>query len=412
MKRPLLNPFGLAVLLVAAAAGGKLQTEPARALQIHKEAILVDGHNDLPLMMIDFGFDLGMDGAEEGDRAPWFYFAFPSLPRRPEGDSLRTSTDLTRIRRGGLDAPFFSIWVSPDFYDPAEPGKARQRALDIIDTLQEQVDRHADAAEMAASTEDVRRIVSDGKLAALMGLEGGHVIEDDLANLQLFYERGVRYMTLTHSFSHGWADSSGDIADPDVPHHGGLSDFGREVVREMNRLGMVVDISHVADETFWDVMEVTRAPVMASHSSVRAIADHPRNLSDDMLRALAKNDGVVMINFFTMYLDPDKSTGWKFVKNWVWNLGGSETPLALLADHIDHVVEVAGIDHVGLGSDFDGAPTFPEGMKDVGDYPNLTVELARRGYSEADLRKVLGENALRVLAAAEETAVRLGDSSR
>ena len=156
-------------------------------------------------------------------------------------------------------------------------------------------------------------------------------------------------------------------------------------------------------------MEVTRAPVMASHSSVRAIADHPRNLSDDRLRALAKNGGVVMINFFTMHLDPDKSTGWKFVKNWVWNLGGSETPLALLADHI---VEVAGIDHVGLGSDFDGAPTFPAGMKDVGDYPNLTVELARRSYSEADLRKVLGENALRVLAAAEETAVRLGDSSR
>ena len=299
--------------------------------------------------------------------------------------------------------------MSPDFYDPGEPGKARQRALDIIDTLQEQVDRHADAAEMAASTEDVRRIVSDGKLAALMGLEGGHIIEDDPANLQLFYERGVWYMTLTHSFSHGWADSSGDIDDPDVPHHGGLSDFGREVVREMNRLGMIVDISHVADETCWDVMEVTRAPVMASHSSVRAIADHPRNLSDDMLRALANNDGVVMINFFTMYLDPDKSTGWKFVKNWVWNLGGSETPLARLADHIDHVVEVAGIDHVGPGSDFDGAPTFPEGMKDVGDYPNLTVELARRGCSEADLRKVLGENALRVLAAAEETAVRLGD---
>ncbi len=412
MKRLRSSVFGLAVLFAAAASGGRQQVNPERALQIHTETIVVDGHNDLPLMMLDFGFDLGMKGDEESDRAPWLYFAFPSLPRRPEGDSVRTSTDLTRVRRGGLDAAFFSIWVSPDFYDPAEPGKARQRALDIIHALREQVGRHLDAAEMAASTEDVRRIVSDGKLAALMGLEGGHAIEDDLANLRLYHEKGVRYMTLTHSFSHGWADSSGDIDDADVPHHGGLSDFGREVVTEMNRLGMIVDISHVAGETFWDVMEVTRAPVMASHSSVRAIADHPRNLSDDMLRAVAKNEGVVMINFFTMYLDPDKSTGWRFAKNWVWNLGGSETPLALLADHIDHVVEVAGIDHVGLGSDFDGAPSFPEGMADVGDYPNLTVELARRGYSETELRKVLGENALRVLGAVEDTAMRLDEGTR
>jgi membrane dipeptidase len=277
----------------------------------------------------------------------------------------------------------------------------------MIEALRQQVEQHRDSVEMASTAADVRRIVASGKLAALIGLEGGHAMGNDLEHLRLFYERGVRYMTLTWSFSHSWADSSGDVDDPDAPHHGGLSDFGREVVQEMNRLGMIVDISHVADETFWDVMEVTRAPVIASHSSVRAIADHPRNLSDDMLRAVAENDGVVMINFFTMYLDPEKSTGWKFFKNWASNLGGSETPLALLADHIDHVVQVAGIDHVGLGSDFDGAPAFPEGMQDVGDYPNLTVELLRRGYSEADLRKVLGENALRVLSATEETAARL-----
>jgi membrane dipeptidase len=376
-------------------------------LEIHRDAIVVDGHNDLPLWMIEFGFDLGMDGNEEADRSPWLHAGFRWLPWRPEGDRLRTSTDLARIREGGLDAQFFSVWVSPEFYDPGDPGRARQRALDTIEVLREQVYRHADAVEMAESVDDVRRIVSSGKLAALIGLEGGHAIADDLETLRLFYREGARYMTLTWSFSHGWADSSGDVDDPDVPHHGGLSDFGREVVREMNRLGMIVDISHVSDETFWDVMEVTHAPVMASHSSVRAIADHPRNLSDDMLRGVAKNGGVVMINFFTMYLDPEKTTGWKFFKDWVWNLGGSPTPLALLADHMDHVVEVAGIDHVGLGSDFDGAPTLPDGMKDVGDYPNLTLELLRRGYSEEDLRKVLGENALRVMSAVEETAARL-----
>jgi membrane dipeptidase len=206
-------------------------------------------------------------------------------------------------------------------------------------------------------------------------------------------------MTLTWSNSHSWADSS-----TDAPRHGGLSDFGRDVVREMNRLGMVVDVSHVSDETFYDALEVSRAPVMASHSSARALVDHPRNMSDAMLRAVAANGGVVMINFFEMYVDARKSSVGSWFRFWIAHGGWESTPLDKLIDHFVHVIDVAGIDHVGLGSDFDGVIFLPEGIKDVSQFPNITVELARRGLSPADLRKVLGENALRVLAAAEATA--------
>jgi membrane dipeptidase len=336
----------------------------------------------------------------------WLYWVLPWLPGAPTGEALRTDTDFARVQSGGLDAQFFSIWVSNEYYDPDDPvpGLATVRANALIDAVQEQARRHPDRMEMATSVADVRRIAAAGKLAALLGVEGGHAIEDSLDTLRRFHERGVRYMTLTWSFSHHWADSSGETLRPAERLHGGLTDFGREVVSTMNDLGMLVDISHVSDETFWDVLEVTRAPVIASHSSVRALADHRRNLSDPMLRAVAENGGVVMINFHAQYLDPRKTTHWKLATDWVRHLGGSDTNVTHVADHIDHVVRVAGIDHVGLGSDYDGTPFLPSGLKHVGELPNLTLELLRRGYAEDGLHKILGENTLRALAGAEAVA--------
>ena len=241
-----------------------------------------------------------------------------------------------------------------------------------------------------------------------MGLEGGHAIEDDLETLRRFYDLGIRYMTLTHNYSHSWADSSSDTSI-----NNGLSGFGREVVEEMNRLGMIVDVSHVSDKTFWDVLEVTSAPVIASHSNCRAIADNPRNLTDDMIRALAANKGVVMVNFSGLYIDPEKTEEWKVFMGWYWftHPRDRETPLSLLVDHIDHTVHVAGIDHVGFGSDFDGAPFLPKDLQDVSDYPNITVELMRRGYSDLDIRKILGGNILRVLSDVERVAAQLSNET-
>ena len=377
----------------------------ARALELHHDAIVVDTHNDVPTWMLDFGFDLGMDGDEPGDRFPFLYHSespFHWLPGRPYGENVGTHTDLTRIREGGLDAEFFSIWPDCSDYHSGVPGQSRQRALDMIAVLQESVRRHPENIEFASDVQDVERIVANGKLAALMGLEGGHAIEDDLNNLRHFYELGIRYMTLTHNCSHSWADSSTDEA-----LNNGLTEFGREVVREMNRLGMIVDVSHVSDKTLQDVLEVSSAPVIASHSNVRTIVGHPRNLSDDLLRAVAANDGVVVVNFMTMFLDPEIKI-WKLASGWHWfwhPRTRDTTPLSLFIDHIDHIVQVAGIDHVGgLGSDFDGTPFLPKGLKDVGDLPNITVELVRRGYSDEDIRKILGSNVLRVLADVERFA--------
>jgi membrane dipeptidase len=261
-----------------------------------------------------------------------------------------------------------------------------------------------------------------------MGIEGGHAIEDSLRALRMFYRLGIRYITLTHTNTNNWADSSGDINDPAVKHHNGLTDFGRDVVREMNRIGMLVDISHVSDKTFYDVVAVSRAPVIASHSSARALSNHPRNMDDDMLRAIAKNGGVVMVNFYDAFLDQrktdfnrqasakleefkkqypdDQKRVEEEMKKWREANQPAKTPLSVLIAHIDHIAKVAGIDHVGIGSDFDGVPFtgLPEGMEDISKLPNITVELMKRGYSDADIKKVLGENFLRVMAQAERTA--------
>ncbi len=368
-----------------------------RARALHRAALVVDAHDDVLTAIVDYDYDLGMDGDEPGDRNLFLYHGLPWLPFPPRGPDVRADMDLARIREGGLDVQFFPMWVRCDLYESGIPGQSEQRVLDMVEALREQVRRHPADLQIATSAADVEGIVSEGKLAALLAVEGGHAIEGRLETLARFRALGVRYMTLTHTCSHGWADSS----DGD-PLHGGLSDFGREVVREMNRLGILVDVSHASDATFWDVIEVARAPVIASHSSARALAPHPRNLADDMIRAIGSSGGVVMVSFLPLHIDPEKTpasllSGW----HWFTHPRGGETPLALVVDHIDQVVRVAGIEHVGLGSDFDNTPFAPEGLRDVGDYPNLTEELLRRGYSEADVRKILGGNALRVLAEAD-----------
>ncbi|MGE0131002.1 MAG: dipeptidase [Blastocatellales bacterium] len=346
-----------------------------RAAKLHREAIVVDTHNDVTSPMTDEGFDLGA-----------------------RDTSGKIQTDIPRMKEGGLDAEFFAIYVASKY---AKEGGAARRAMDMIDGVYEQARRHPGSLEMAFTTEDIRRLHKSGKTAALMGIEGGHAIEDSLSALRQFYKLGVRYMTLTHTNTNNWADSGGGIGNPAEKRHGGLSDFGREVVREMNRTGMMVDISHVADDTFWDVIETTQAPVIASHSSCRALTNVPRNMTDDMLKALAKNRGVVMINFYngfinTEYAKPGMPAPAK---------PADKATMDMLMQHFEHAIKVAGIDHVGIGSDFDGVDgLLPGGMEDVTKLPTITYELLKRGYSDADVKKVLGENLLRVMSEVESVA--------
>jgi membrane dipeptidase len=379
-----------------AAAAEPLLSE-ADAERIHRKAIVIDGHNDVTSLILDYGFDLGMHGADPKKSDAEKYWILGWLLPKPRGDELRTHTDLRRLRDGGVDAQFFSIWAHPRYID--EPGGAHGRALAMLEAFDEQLRRHADALELARTAADVRRIAGEGRIAALYGLEGGHAIENSFEHLREFYARGVRYMTLTWSNTHDWADSSGD-----EPRHGGLTDFGRDVVREMNRLGMLVDVSHVSDDTFWDALETARAPVIASHSSARALVDHPRNMTDDMLRAVGKNGGVVMVNFGGTFIDPRKAGYGRATLDVLLHLGPTPVRLERALDQIEHVARVAGHDHVGLGSDFDGTLFLPEGLRDVSGFPNVTRGLAARGWSEADLRKLLGENLLRAMAEAEAVA--------
>lgn len=389
----------------------------ARAEKLHRDSIVVDTHNDITTPMIDEGFDLGMDGTAATAKT-------------------KTHTDIKRMKAGGLDAEFFAIYVDKIFVNKptAEGGGSARRALDMISIVGEQVSKHADVFEAAGTADDIRRIARKGKIAALMGIEGGHAIEDSLHALRMFYKLGVRYMTLTHTNTNNWADSEADLNNPNVKHHNGLTEFGREVVGEMNRLGMMVDISHVADKTFYDVMETSKAPVIASHSSCRALANHTRNMTDDMLRAIAKNNGVVMINFYDGFLDSrkaelamrrralqDELTA-KYpndakrvneeMKKWSDANPVGATPFSTLMEHFIHVIEVAGIDHVGIGSDFDGVPALPEGMEDISKLPNITVELMKRGYSDAEIKKVLGENLLRVMSQVERVSKQMPVSIR
>lgn len=378
----------------------------ARARQIHDSAIVVDTHADTPQRFLDEGFDIGSTDPKDIGHI-----------------------SLDKVRDGNLNAEFFSIWVEPSF-----KGQYAKRAFDLIDSVYEQQSRHSDRMMMAFSVEDIERARQQHRLAALMGIEGGHAIENDLRLLRDFYRLGVRYMTLTWSNTNEWGDSSGDIDDPKVEHHNGLTDFGKQVVVEMNRLGMMVDISHVADKTFYDAIAVTQAPVIASHSSARALTNAPRNMTDDMLRAVTKNGGVVQVNFYNGFIDEDyrkASTAMrkdadaaveKFVEERKaqgkpvsyadydkiqreWAAKVPRPPFKSLIDHIDHIAKVAGVDHVGLGSDFDGiSGASPLGMDSAADLPRITQALLDRGYSAADIHKILGGNVLRVFAEVERVS--------
>ena len=322
--------------------------------------------------------------------------------------------DLPRLREGRMHAPFFALWV-PAYFPGAE---AVRRTLDLRDAMQTVFDAHGDQIELATTAVDIERIVHAKKISAFLTIEGGHQIDDDLRVLHMYYRLGVRSMTLTHARNNNWADSS-----TDTPVHNGLTDFGKDVVREMNRMGMVVDVSHVSDKTFYDALAVTSKPVIASHSSMRAVSNISRNITDDMLRALAANGGVVGINFGEGFVNqkdaavlnaaiaieasnPSVLTG-KALDNYAAldaeKLFGKSANVAAtvqdVANHIDHAVRIAGIDHVGIGSDFDGVAGPPNGLEDVARMPTLTAVLLQRGYSASDLMKVLGENHLRVIRA-------------
>jgi len=371
-----------------------------RAKQLHDRAIVIDSHDDTTQRLV-------------------YDKTFKIDARNPNGN-----IDIPRMREGGLDALFFSIWVPSEVTGPP----AVKSAMDQIDAVREAVRLHPGDFLLATTAADVRRAAAERKIAALMGMEGGHMIDDDMRLLRNYAALGVRYLTLTHFKNNNWADSS-----TDKPAHNGLTAFGKDVVRELNRLGVMVDISHVADKTFYDALAVTTAPVIASHSSCRAIANHPRNMTDDMLRALAKNGGVVMINYHAGFLSEEfrvaseKKSGNIVAKMAAMSkkCGGNEACTTMegeridheammrgelpkvgwekIVEHIDHAVKAAGADHVGLGSDFDGA-TMPIGMEDASKLPKITDALLKKGYSETDVQKILGGNILRVMEQVERVA--------
>ena len=370
-----------------------------RALQIHRRAIVIDTHNDVTTPMTNDDFDLS---------------GTPPTPYR---------TTIARMKQGGLTAEFFSLYVRPWY---VQNGGSARRTLDMIDSVYRAVERHPRDLMFATSGADIRRAKRTGKVAALMGIEGGHAIEDSLPVLREFYRLGVRYMTLTWNNTNNWAD-----AGRGEKKHNGLSDFGKDVVREMNRLGMLVDVSHVSDKTMSDALDISKAPIIASHSSARALSDVPRNIPDDLLKRIAKNGGVVQVNFYTVFVDAktvapqsaerdrrlkaqQDAIDEKYKNDPERRAEESDKleaahplpplPISKLIDHIDHIVKVAGIDHVGIGADFDGANDMPEGAQDVSMLPNITYELLKRGYSERDIRKILGENFLRAFAEAERVA--------
>jgi membrane dipeptidase len=392
--------LGGVLSLLAVNTESQMQTNISPAARdLHFQSIMVDTHDDTTQRLLDPKFDFGV--------------------RHTDG-----SVDIPRMREGGLSAIFFSIWIPGTVTGPA----AVQRALDQIAAVRETVARHPNDLVLCTTADEIRRAKAANKIAVLMGVEGGHMINNSLANLDQFFALGVRYMTLTHTVNTDWADAS-----TDKPAHNGLTDFGKQVVREMNRLGMMVDISHVADKTFYDVLAVSKAPVIASHSSCRALCSAPRNMTDAMIKALAAKGGVIQINYHIGFLsqqfqDASKAhpeLGKEIEAEAKKRCGDNEACQLIEADkitrdmvaqgklprvdwteiinHIDHAVKLVGADHVGLGSDFDGAD-MPYGMEDVSDIPQITEALLAKGYSPADVRKILGGNTLRLMQDVEAAA--------
>jgi membrane dipeptidase len=400
-------------LLFAFSASTFAQTMPtdadpalwARALKIHKKAIIVDGHNDIPSPMVDDDFDLGMSSVGKFHN---------------DGDPFHT--DLSRFKQSGITGEFFSIYVSGE---TLKTGGAARRAMDMIDVVYRATEKYPNQLTLCTTAAEIRRAKKQDKTCALMGIEGGYAIENSLYALRDFYRLGIRYMTLTHNVSHDWADA----------HHGevknnGLSAFGKDVVREMNRLGMLVDIAHVSDKVMNDVLDITTAPIIASHSSARGVANHTRNVPDDVLRRVAKNGGVVMVNFYPSFLDErtnreenersaklkpqldalkeqfkDDKKAYSEAERKLFDENPIYVPdYTRIVDHIDYIKKLVGIDSVGIGSDFDGVPFLPKGMNGMEDLALVTYEMLKRGYTEQEIRKVLGENFLRAFAQAETVA--------
>jgi len=394
-----------AAILIRAAAPDDISEG---AHKLHFSSIVLDTHDDTTQRLFSKDFDLGK--------------------RNPEGH-----VDIPRMREGGMNAIFFSIWIDGRIMGPP----AVQKALDQIDAVRENVKKYSTEMMLARTAEDVRRAHAQGKIAALMGVEGGHMIGNDIRLVRIFADLGVRYMTLSHFYNDEWADSS-----TDKPAHNGLTDFGKDIIREMNRQGMLVDISHVSDKTFYDALEVSKAPLIASHSSCRALCNHPRDMSDDMIKALAAKGGVIQINYEKSFIDQaykdasDKETGGvvqnRVVADAMKNCNNDEACVGRemanmekklteegklphvswerIIDHIDHAVKLVGAEHVGLGSDFDGA-SMPEGMEDCSKLPKITEALLRKGYSEGDIRNILGGNTLRIMEQSERVSRELRASS-
>lgn len=375
-----------------------------KALKIHKKAIVIDGHNDITGPMVDEDFNLATDSTGRLQLG---------------GDPMHT--DLARLKKGGMTGEFMSIYVSGS---TLQTGGSMRRAMDLIDATYREAERH-DELVTCTTAADIRRAKKQNKICLLMGIEGGYAIENSLYALRNFYRLGVRYMTLTHNVSHDWADAHrGEVKS------NGLSEFGKEVVREMNRLGILVDISHVTEKVMLDVLDTSKAPLIASHSGARGVHDHTRNVPDSVLKRLPQNGGVIMVVFYPSFLDErtnkeenersaklrdevaklrerfkDDRAGFIKAENELM----AANPIYIadykrVVDHIDHIKKVAGIDHIGLGSDFDGVPFLPTGMKGAEDLPVITYEMLRRGYSEAEIRKVLGENMLRAMEKTEKLA--------
>ena len=397
---------------VAAAAGNDYQ---ARLERVLKATPLIDGHNDLPWEIRE----------RNKGRLSTIDLASDTSRLTPPPDGAPLMTDIPRLRAGHVGGQFWSVWVPVNIKGP----EAVQTTVEQIDLVKRMAARYPADFAMAETAADVRRIHRAGKIACLIGIEGGHQINNSLAVLRQMYDLGARYMTLTHVLDIDWADAA-----TDAPVHHGLTPFGVEVVREMNRLGMLVDLSHVSPETMRAALAATRAPVIFSHSSARALVDHPRDVPDDILALVAKNGGVVMANFAPQYVSaaraqweadrfaelaryssppyaglyigqPDRAKA--ALEHWESEHPKPVTTLAQVADHIEHIRQVAGVDHVGIGSDFDGIPESPSGLDAVDKYPALLEELMRRGWSDADVAKVAGENILRVMAEAEQVSVKL-----
>jgi membrane dipeptidase len=374
-----------------------------RALKIHKKAIIIDGHNDITGPMVDADFNLGDSSVGK---------------LQPGGDPMHT--DIARWKKGGMTGEFMSIYVGGETW---KAGRAMVRAMELIDATNREAERHEELIT-CTTAEEIRKAKKQNKICLLMGIEGGYAIENSLYALRNFYRLGVRYMTLTHNVAHDWADAHRDIK------HNGLTDFGKEVVREMNRLGILVDISHVSEKVMTDVLDITKAPVIASHSGARGVNNHTRNVPDAVLRRLPENGGVIMVVFYPSFLDertnkeenersarlkPQIDAIREQYKNDRDTMNRAiadleaKNPIYIadykrIVDHIDYIKRVAGIDHVGLGSDFDGVPFLPPPMQGVEDLVLVTYEMLRRGYTDEEVRKVLGENFLRAFEQAERVA--------